>query len=48
MASWSEAPIFQNEIILLINFLAYENYKGQGPVSYPFSAHEGLLRTGGL
>lgn len=44
MASWSEIPIFQNEIILLINFLAYENYKIQDPVFRPFSANEDLLK----
>lgn len=43
MSLWSEISIFNNIIILLNSFLAYENDKVQGPVFCTFPAHEALL-----
>lgn len=42
MSPWNVIFIFNNIIILLNNFLAYESNKVQRPVFYSFSAYEGL------
>ena len=42
MSLWSGIFIFNNIIILLYDFLTYENYRIQDPVFCPFFAHEDL------